>query len=299
MNTAAPPSPTDPAGATELELALDGLTLRGLRFNAGAPVRVLALHGWLDNAASFVPLAGYLPDEIDLAALDLVGHGHSDHRPAGTWYHFIDYVRDTALAAEKLGWERFHLLGHSLGGAVATCTAAAIPEQIQSLLLIEGLGPLSGDSREAASRLRQACRGLRNADPERLRRYATLDQAVAARRAKTPMDEAGAQGIVQRGMREAEDGWIWRTDPRLRIASATRFTEVEVLNLLGGIECPVLSVNAEPATPILSGQRINRRLAMLDERELHTVRGGHHLHLDAPRATAGLLFPFALKHRER
>lgn len=299
MSTTAQPSTAGPAGGTEFELELDGLTLRGLRFNAGAPVRVLALHGWLDNAASFAPVAEYLPDAIDLAALDLVGHGHSDPRPAGTWYHFIDYVRDTALAAERLGWQRFHLLGHSLGGAVATCTAAAIPERIQSLLLIEGLGPLAGDSRETASRLRQACRGLRNADPERLRRYATLDQAVGARRAKTPMAEVAARAIVERGMRAVEGGWIWRTDPRLRVASATRFTEVEVLNLLGAIECPALSVNAEPATPILSGQHINRRLAMLAEREVHSVRGGHHLHVDAPRATAAILFAFALKHRER
>ena len=48
--------------------------LRGLAWsNPGAP-RVLALHGWLDNAASFIPLAPYLAG-FDLIALDLPGHG--------------------------------------------------------------------------------------------------------------------------------------------------------------------------------------------------------------------------------
>ncbi|MGH8605107.1 MAG: alpha/beta fold hydrolase, partial [Gammaproteobacteria bacterium] len=50
----------------------------------GAPL--IALHGWLDNAASFDPLASYL-DEFDLVALDLAGHGLSDHRPKGVHYH--------------------------------------------------------------------------------------------------------------------------------------------------------------------------------------------------------------------
>src|SRR3546814_6129023 len=48
----------------------------------GAP-RLLAVHGWLDNAASFIPMLAHLGD-FDVVAIDLPGHGHSFHRPPGT-----------------------------------------------------------------------------------------------------------------------------------------------------------------------------------------------------------------------
>ncbi|MGH8027673.1 MAG: alpha/beta fold hydrolase, partial [Pseudoxanthomonas sp.] len=46
----------------------------GLRSGTMGVTKVLALHGWLDNAASFLPLAAYLPG-VDLVMLDLPGHG--------------------------------------------------------------------------------------------------------------------------------------------------------------------------------------------------------------------------------
>ena len=52
---------------------------------------VLAFHGWLDNAATFDNLAPHL-SEFRILSLDLPGHGHSDHRPSGTAYYFIDMV---------------------------------------------------------------------------------------------------------------------------------------------------------------------------------------------------------------
>src|SRR5204862_6383008 len=59
--------------AREIGLKSARGTLAALRWTSpseGAPVRVLALHGWLDNAASFAPLAPHLPG-LDLVALDL------------------------------------------------------------------------------------------------------------------------------------------------------------------------------------------------------------------------------------
>ena len=75
---------------------------------------VLALHGWLDNLASFEPLLQHL-DDLCVVAIDLPGHGKSDHRPVGAHYHFLDWIPDILAVIEALGWKGLSLMGHSLG----------------------------------------------------------------------------------------------------------------------------------------------------------------------------------------
>ena len=111
----------------------------GLR---GKAPRVLCLHGWLDNAASFVPLAPLL-DTLDLLALDLPGHGHSEHRHNTARYHFIDYLFNVDAALDALGWEDCHLLGHSLGAAFSASISAGAPERVRSIVLLDTMGPVS------------------------------------------------------------------------------------------------------------------------------------------------------------
>ncbi|MEZ5601350.1 MAG: alpha/beta fold hydrolase [Candidatus Competibacteraceae bacterium] len=96
----------------ELELQTPYLRLAARAWGPLDGVPVLALHGWLDNAASFDALAPLLPN-TRLVALDLTGHGRSEHRPAGVHYHFVDFIPDVVAAADALGWNRFALLGHS------------------------------------------------------------------------------------------------------------------------------------------------------------------------------------------
>jgi len=100
------------------ELEVGGTRVAGLR-NSGDGPRVLALHGWLDNAASFVPLAPHLAS-LQLVAIDLPGHGHSAHLPAGASYTTAAAICHVLDVADALGWDRFSLLGHSMGAGIAT-----------------------------------------------------------------------------------------------------------------------------------------------------------------------------------
>ena len=104
---------------------------------------MLALHGWLDNAASFVPLAPHLSG-IDLVAPDLPGHGRSAHLPAGADYSFAGAVHAVLDVADALGWERFALLGHSMGAGIGSLMAAACPQRDRTrCVAIEALGALA------------------------------------------------------------------------------------------------------------------------------------------------------------
>lgn len=98
------------------------LTLSALEWE-GEGLPVLALHGWLDNAASFSPLAPYL-SQHHVVAVDLPGHGHSSHLPASAHYHLADNLYWIESVLEALSWRRCVLLGHSMGAAICSLTAA-------------------------------------------------------------------------------------------------------------------------------------------------------------------------------
>lgn len=251
--------------------------LAGLTHGDGA-VRALALHGWLDNAHSFLGLSEHL-DGIEVVALDLPGHGHSAPRPEGVRYHFDDYVFDVLRAADALGWDRFHLLGHSLGGAVSSIVAAAAPERIISLALIEGLGPLSAPPDQTAKGWRRALASSRTR-PRRV--HPTVESAIAARLANSDLTETEARCLAERGLVETEDGFTWRHDQRLSWPSTQRYTEAQVLDLLRAIEAPVLNIYSDPPSGILSARVLQRRLAALRHHRLYSHPGGHHLHMHHP-----------------
>lgn len=251
---------------------------------------VLALHGWLDNAASFEPLAPLLPG-LRLVALDLPGHGRSGHRPAGLPYHFSDFVADVLGAADALGWERFALLGHSLGAGIASVAAAVAPERVERLALLEGIGPLSGNAQEAPRRLARSIAAMGRVDPARLPVYPDRDAAVAARVAAGGLSAAAAAVLCARALRAVPGGVTWRSDPRLRVQSPVYFTEEQVLAFLGGIRAPALLVITE-AGFLAPREWTARRCARVAGLEVVRLAGGHHLHLEDPRAVAPVLRRF-------
>jgi len=130
----------------EIEIELPHLRLAARAWGDPALPKLLAVHGWLDNAASFDALAPLLCGHFHIVALDLAGHGRSAHRPPGLWYHYVDYLGDVLAAADALGWQHFSLLGHSLGGAIASMLAGVESERVERLLLIEALGPIGVDT---------------------------------------------------------------------------------------------------------------------------------------------------------
>jgi len=262
---------------------LDGAhpPLAALRRPAAGPP-TLALHGWLDNALSFAPLGAHL-DGLDLACLDFPGHGESPPRPPAARYHFDDYVFDVLAAADALGWSRFHLIGHSLGGAVASVLAAACPERVLSLGVIEGLGPLSAPSTRTAEGWRNAVLASR----ERPRRvHVDRERAIAARVHNSDLPRAAAELLARRGLQPVEGGWRWRHDQRLTWPSTQRYTEPQVLDLLGHIECPTVCVLAEPRSRVVPAGLIERRVAAVRGLVPVEVRGGHHVHMENPEAVA-------------
>lgn len=112
----------------------DGRMLSARRWTAGTR-RIVVLHGLLDSSESWACL--YQRLACSGVALDLPGFGSSDPPQRGS---IAAYARDVADGLEKLGVERFTLVGHSLGGAVATALAELIPDRVASLVLLAPAG---------------------------------------------------------------------------------------------------------------------------------------------------------------
>ncbi|MGM0855542.1 MAG: alpha/beta fold hydrolase [Pseudomonadota bacterium] len=243
----------------------------------------LALHGWLDNAASFTRLAPLLSDALDIriVAIDFRGHGHSAHAPAGSDYALWDYCHDVLDAMDELAIERAALLGHSMGAAVACLLAAAMPARIARLTLLDGLGALNTPANETAGQLRKGLMAHRR-PLSQAPRYPDLASAVAARVAGgvTPLDTLTATPLVERNAAPTADGHVqMRTDSRLLKPSLVRFTPAQVLALLADIQAPVLLIEGEQG---ILGERAwaDKARQAVPHLARQVVAGGHHLHLE-------------------
>lgn len=245
----------------------------------GAP-RVLCLHGWLDNAASFLPLAPEL-EAFDVVALDLAGHGHSPHRPPGARYYFMDNLWDIDAVLDTLEWDACHLLGHSMGGALACVFAATAPERVRSMVLLDGLGPTSARPEQTVERLRKSRASVRKATG-RLRAFPDLDAVVAARRSVSDLSEEAARPLVERSVSVQDGHYRWRTDPRLNWTSPSWLAEEQVLNILKAIEAPVLSWTALPLPRWIDPGSAKARLRAIRDIDHRTLDGHHHFHMEVP-----------------
>lgn len=241
-------------------------------------VPILALHGWLDNANTFTDLAPLLGG-FRVYAMDFVGHGYSDHRAGNTTLHFIDNVRDVIAVADALGLGDFVLLGHSMGAGVSTLVASAFPERIKAMVLIDGFGPMVADVSGASVSLAKSITKMKSLEDKTKPLYETFEQGVKARlKGIGNIDESASRILCERGLKEVDGGYTWRTDSRLTVSTALWMTEEQVLSFIKAIVAPTLFIWAEqgfaPIMPALDG-----RIKAHKDVKVEKLTGGHHLHL--------------------
>jgi pimeloyl-ACP methyl ester carboxylesterase len=257
---------------------------------------LLALHGWFDNAGSFDRIAPLLCTHFHIVAIDFPGHGRSQWRLAGVWYHYVDYVSDIIATIRALGWTKFSLLGHSLGGTVASVFAACRPDNVDRLILIEALGPIAGDSSLTLAQFQRGMDQRESYDEKSLRVFAREDDAISARRKVNNFSEGAAIAIVSRGIKSVDGGFSWSSDPRLTLATPVRLTEEQILAMLKGISAKTLLVLAQPEAPYLPRETMQRRIDCVSNIEVHRIAGGHHLHLEDAAPIAALIETFVAEN---
>ncbi len=234
---------------------------------------ILAIHGSAGHAYGLTALGERLAPDVRFVAVDLRGHGFSDKPPTG--YGVEEHVDDVLQLMDALGLERPILLGHSIGGAIATFAAKAAGDRVGGLVLFDAV---VGDRRfvEGASFVVEAF-------------GASLEQRFTA------FDEYHGRWLA-----EPEDSpwrrWLERSDRMelaplpngmlrrrgLREALAAEWASVaraDALGALSRVTVPVLVVHADApwdGAPYLDEATIEAQIRAAHDPRLYVASGQHH-----------------------
>lgn len=271
--TDATPRPLDATGASTVSAAPD------------APP-VLILHGFLEQGAAWDAVARRLGRRV--LAPDHRGHGLSEHVGPGGWYHFWDYVADVDAIVEHLGVP-VDLVGHSMGGTIASLYAGSRPDRVRKLVLVEGLGPPDATD-EALFRARQFLADRRNPPVHRPLRD-TADGIDRLRKSNPSLGEDEARRLVERTTEPLEGGIGWTWDPLHRARMPVPFQAELFLRFLREITAPVLLVDGG-RSPWTVADHATRAAALRDSRREVVARAGHLVHHDTPDALARVIRTF-------
>ncbi|HWA67986.1 MAG TPA: alpha/beta hydrolase [Mycobacteriales bacterium] len=280
-----------PAGGRSGFTLVDGRQVHYLEWgHAGAPA-VLALHGGGQTAYMFEDIGAKLRDKCHVIAIDLPGHGESDSltdTEGVSRQHLAAAV--PGLLAE-FGVGPVAIIGASLGGIVAMTLAAAAPDLVSAIILID-----------VGHRL----------EPEGVQRiidfmtkhesFGSLEEAGAAIAEYLPNRKPSPPDRLKRNLRQRPDGrWVWKHSlgriSRERMANI-RDTDWENDILVGldaeaaKIQIPVLVLRGA-ASDVLSSDGATEVASIIPNARVATIASAGHLAAgDNPATTANLIRDF-------
>ena len=267
--------------------------LNGIRFhyldwgNAQLP-HVVLLHGGSLTAHTWDMAALLLRDRYHLVALDQRGHGDTEWTPdADLGRDNAELMReDTEQFIDHLGYERFHLVGMSMGGMNAMRYAARHPERLERLCIVD----IAPEAMEAGILEMEQFRE----ETETLERFEDfLERSMKFMPHRAP---AHLRYSLTHSLRQTEDGkWTWKQDSRRRRSGAgdappdeaatkaerARLTE-ELWREVRAIRTPTLLMRGEWSKTLAHDAAERMVAAMQDARLVVIPRATHNVHSDNP-----------------
>lgn len=265
-----------------LSLGQNGLSLHVEEWGNGSDACIL-LHGFGEGAYIWNSFAPSIAKLFRTLAIDLRGHGDSSWDTKGE-YHVERYAADVLNAIDILGVKRFVLVGHSLGGETAIRIAAARPESIIGLVIVD-FGP---DTNEEGSD-----RVLSDFNDSQ-RNWDSLSEYEKWLQERRPL--VGIRQIRDLAVgalrSQPAGGYRPKCDPVLGTVEKPKRDAAMLWKLIATIRSPVLILRGL-GSAVLTHAVAERMEKTLRSGKLSTIAGaGHAVVSDNPDGFADQLFPF-------
>jgi pimeloyl-ACP methyl ester carboxylesterase len=252
---------------------LDGASIHYLAWGQPGQRGLVFVHGGGAHAHWWTHVAATFAGEFRVLAMDLSGHGDSDHRAA---YELDQWTREVLAVAEAGGIEGPPvLIGHSMGGFVTIATAALHPRHLAGVIVCDS--PVTAQDPEVRAHSSRDAFG-------QLRTYPTIDEALARFRT-VPEQEHNLDFVIdhvaRRSLREVNGGWQWKFDPHI-FESFGRGMRGIAKPLLAKVDCRLALLRSEfgLVTPDIGDEMFEALGRVAPVIELPQT--GHHPMLDQP-----------------
>ena len=248
--------------------------------SAGCPP-LLLLHGAAQTAHSFDEVAPALARDHHVVALDQRGHGDSDWAAR---YDRDAFASDIAAVLDAHGWAVATVIAMSLGGLNAIAFAAARPERVRSLVVVDVVPTVAAAGKQAIGRQLA------------VHSFDTFDAAVEHARAFNPRRTvANIRDRLHHAMRKDRDGrWVYKFDPA--IGGAAGRDPSALWWAVGRLRCPALLVRGAESN-ILTAEGAERFVRTVPGSRVAVVPGaGHSVMGDNPAGFLDAVRPFLARH---
>lgn len=225
-------------------LPINGLEQQIYSWGNSQNPTVILLHGWLDSGGSFAFLADELQNDYYLVAPDMRGYGLSAHSQSPLGYFFFEYVADLHALVELFSPGRpVILLGHSLGGGIASVYGGAFPERIRRLINVEGFGFQRPGGRGPVQRARDWIRGM---PPQPFPVHPSLEGFADRLRKFNPRLSAHRASVLARCLaHEVPGGFQMAADPKHLLVEPYHFPQDILAAFWKAVTVPSLFIYGE------------------------------------------------------
>jgi pimeloyl-ACP methyl ester carboxylesterase len=257
----------------EGETTVDGAAIRFLAWGEPGRRGLVFVHGGGAHAHWWTHVAATFAEEFRVVALDLTGHGDSDHRPV---YELEVWTREVCAAADAGAIEgKPVVVGHSMGGFVTIATAALHGDRLTGVVVCDS--PVTQPDPEVESyRLKEAF--------GRPRTYPSVEDALARFRTVPPQEhylDYVIDHVARRSLKPVEGGWQWKFDRRIFEQFGGGMRGI-ALPYLEAVRCRFALLRSECGlvTPDIGGSMYEALGRVAPVIEL--PEAGHHAMLDQP-----------------